>query len=30
VLWRLKDKKIVERWATVTSPQQQDSLTPQW
>jgi predicted ester cyclase len=30
VLWRLKDGKIVERWATVTPPKPVESETPIW
>lgn len=30
VLWRIKNKKIVERWATVTGIQPQISGKPEW
>jgi len=30
VLWRLKDKKIVERWATVTTVHPQIDGVPKW
>jgi predicted ester cyclase len=30
VLWKLKDGKIVERWATVTAPNAAESDIPQW
>ena len=30
VLWKLKDGKIIERWATVTSPTPMPSEVPKW
>ena len=30
VLWRIKDKKIVERWATVTTLQDVKAGKPEW
>jgi len=30
VLWKLKDGKIIERWATVTPPYQSEKDSPEW